>query len=124
MATEGVAMGRAVAVRADYTAGEARRLAKRADAAQARRLLVAFLEGMAIGPLVTRGLASPLVGQRAARLLELKTEMVDRMLQTIQTLRKLVEPAATNARDAEPIDLPAWPKRRGLPGRGHALTWT
>jgi transposase len=40
MATEGVAMGRAVSVRADYTAGEVRRLAKRAkDAAQARRLL-------------------------------------------------------------------------------------
>jgi hypothetical protein len=33
-------MGRAVSVRADYTAGEVRRLAKRAkDAAQARRLL-------------------------------------------------------------------------------------
>jgi transposase len=40
MATEGVAMGQAVAVRTDYTAGEVRRLAKRAkDAAQARRLL-------------------------------------------------------------------------------------
>src|SRR5437867_1546703 len=38
MATEGVAMGQAVAVRTDYTAGEVRRLAKRAkDAAQARR---------------------------------------------------------------------------------------
>jgi hypothetical protein len=24
---------------------------------------------------------------------------------------QLVEPAATNTRDAEPIDLPAWPKR-------------
>src|SRR3974377_1469378 len=48
MATEGVAMGRAVAVRADYTAGEARRLAKRAtDASQARRLLAiaAVLDG-------------------------------------------------------------------------------
>jgi transposase len=48
MATEGVAMGRAVAVRADYTAGEVRRLAKRAtDAAQARRLLAiaAVLDG-------------------------------------------------------------------------------
>ena len=33
-------MGRAIAVRTDYTAGEVRRLAKRAkDAAQARRLL-------------------------------------------------------------------------------------
>jgi hypothetical protein len=72
---------------------------------------IAFLEGMALWPLVTRGLASPLVGQRAARLLKLKTEMVDRMLQTIQTLRKLVELAATNTRDAEPIDLPGWPKR-------------
>ena len=40
MATEGVAMGQAVAVRTDYTAGEVRRLAKGAkDAAQARRLL-------------------------------------------------------------------------------------
>jgi transposase len=40
MATEGVAMGQAVAVRTDYTASEVRRLAKRAkDAAQARRLL-------------------------------------------------------------------------------------
>ena len=41
-------MGRAVAVRADYTAGEVRRLAKRAkDAAQARRLLAiaAVLDG-------------------------------------------------------------------------------
>ena len=41
-------MGRAVAVRADYTAGEARRLAKRAtDASQARRLLAiaAVLDG-------------------------------------------------------------------------------
>src|SRR6516164_792998 len=48
MATEGVAMGRAVAVRTDYTAGEVRRLAKRAkDAAQARRLLAiaAVLDG-------------------------------------------------------------------------------
>jgi transposase-like protein len=40
MATEGVAMGQAIAVRADYTAGEVRRLAKRVkDVAQARRLL-------------------------------------------------------------------------------------
>jgi transposase-like protein len=41
-------MGRAVAVRSDYTAGEVRRLAKRAkDAAQARRLpaIAAVLEG-------------------------------------------------------------------------------
>jgi transposase len=41
-------MGRAVAVRSDYTAGEVRRLAKRAtDAAQARRLLAiaAVLDG-------------------------------------------------------------------------------
>src|SRR6201990_3405661 len=41
-------MGRAVAVRADYTAGEVRRFAKRAkDAAQARRLLAiaAVLDG-------------------------------------------------------------------------------
>src|ERR1700749_4950733 len=48
MATGEVAMGRAVAVRADYTAGEVRRLAKRAkDAAQARRLLAiaAVLDG-------------------------------------------------------------------------------
>jgi hypothetical protein len=48
MATEGVAMGRAIAVRTDYTAGEVRRLAKRAtDAAQARRLLAiaAVLDG-------------------------------------------------------------------------------
>jgi transposase len=48
MATEEVAMGRAVAVRADYTAGEVRRLAKRAkDAAQTRRLLAiaAVLDG-------------------------------------------------------------------------------
>ena len=48
MATEGVAMGQAVAVRTDYTAGEVRRLAARAkDAAQARRLLAiaAVLDG-------------------------------------------------------------------------------
>jgi transposase len=48
MATKGVAMGQAVPVRADYTAGEVRRLAKRAkDAAQARRLLAiaAVLDG-------------------------------------------------------------------------------
>src|SRR5215471_5842176 len=48
MATEGVAMGRAVAVRYDYTAGEVRRLAKQAkDGAQARRLLAiaAVLDG-------------------------------------------------------------------------------
>jgi transposase len=48
MATEGVAMGRAVAVRADYTADEVRRLAKQAkDGAQARRLLAiaAVLDG-------------------------------------------------------------------------------
>ena len=48
MATEEVAMGRAVAVRTDYTAGEVRRLAKRAkEAAQARRLLAiaAMLDG-------------------------------------------------------------------------------
>src|ERR1700756_3171045 len=49
MATEGVAMGRAVAVRADYTAGEVRRLAKQAkDGAQARRLLAiaAVIDGV------------------------------------------------------------------------------
>src|SRR5215469_1457164 len=48
MATERVAMGQAIAVRTDYTAGEVRRLAKRAkDATQARRLLAiaAVLEG-------------------------------------------------------------------------------
>ena len=48
MATEGVAMGQAVAVRTDYTAGEVRRLAKRVkDASQARRLLAiaAVLDG-------------------------------------------------------------------------------
>jgi transposase len=48
MATEEVAMGQAIAVRTDYTAGEVRRLAKRAkDAAQVRRLLAiaAVLEG-------------------------------------------------------------------------------
>jgi transposase len=48
MATEEVAMGQAVPVRTDYTAGEVRRLAKRAkDAAQARRLLAiaAVLDG-------------------------------------------------------------------------------
>src|SRR4051795_7966606 len=48
MATEEVAMGRAVALRTDYTAGEVRRLGKRAkDAAQARRLLAiaAVLDG-------------------------------------------------------------------------------
>src|SRR6201988_3535083 len=48
MATEGVAMGRAVAVRDDYTAGEVRRLEKQAkDGAQARRLLAiaAVLDG-------------------------------------------------------------------------------
>jgi len=48
MATEGVAMGRAIGVRADYTAGEVRRLAKQAkDGAQARRLLAiaAVLDG-------------------------------------------------------------------------------
>src|SRR6201989_2182406 len=48
MATGEVAMGRAVAVRTDYTAAEVRRLAKRAkDAAQARRLLAiaAVLDG-------------------------------------------------------------------------------
>jgi hypothetical protein len=40
MATEEVAMGQAVPVRTDYTAGEVRRVAKWAkDAAQARRLL-------------------------------------------------------------------------------------
>jgi transposase len=40
MATEGVAMGRAIAVRTGYTAGEVRRRAKRVkEAAQARRLL-------------------------------------------------------------------------------------
>src|SRR5262245_9934214 len=40
MATEGVAMGEAVAVRTDYTASEVRRLANRAKGAgQARRLL-------------------------------------------------------------------------------------
>jgi hypothetical protein len=48
MATEEVAMGRAVAVRTDYAAGEVRQLAKRAkDGAQARRLLAiaAVLDG-------------------------------------------------------------------------------
>jgi transposase len=48
MATEGVAMGQAVVVRTDYTAGEVRRLAKRVkDASQARRLLAiaAVLDG-------------------------------------------------------------------------------
>jgi Helix-turn-helix domain len=48
MATEGVAMGHAVAVRSDYTADKVRRLAKRVkDAAQARRLLAiaAVLDG-------------------------------------------------------------------------------
>jgi transposase len=48
MATEGVAMGRAIAVRMDYTAGEVRRFAKQAkDVAQARRLLAiaAVLDG-------------------------------------------------------------------------------
>src|SRR5580704_7292727 len=48
MATEGVAMGHAIAVRTDYTADEVRRLAKRVkDAAQARRLLAiaAVLDG-------------------------------------------------------------------------------
>src|SRR6201995_5418089 len=48
MATEGVAMGHAVAVRTDYTADKVRRLAKRVkDAAQARRLLAiaAVLDG-------------------------------------------------------------------------------
>src|SRR5215831_7920346 len=48
MATEGVAMGRAIAVRTDYTAEEIRGLAKRVkDAAQARRLLAiaAVLDG-------------------------------------------------------------------------------
>jgi transposase len=48
MATEGVAMGHAISVRTDYTAGEVRRLAKRVkDAAQARRLLAiaAVLDG-------------------------------------------------------------------------------
>src|ERR1700759_3492175 len=48
MATEGVAMGHAVAVRTDYAADKVRRLAKRVkDAAQARRLLAiaAVLDG-------------------------------------------------------------------------------
>src|SRR5215467_13891372 len=48
MATEGVAMGRAIAVRTDYTAEEIRGLGKRVkDAAQARRLLAiaAVLDG-------------------------------------------------------------------------------
>src|SRR6202020_1005688 len=48
MATEGVAMGHAVAVRTDYTADKVRGLAKRVkDAAQARRLLAiaAVLDG-------------------------------------------------------------------------------
>src|SRR5215467_3250213 len=48
MATEGVAMTQAVAVRTDYAAGEVRRFAKQAkDAAQARRLLAiaAVLDG-------------------------------------------------------------------------------
>src|SRR5262245_27426258 len=46
--TEGFAMGQAIPVRTDYTAGEVRRLAQRAkDAAQARRLLAiaAVLDG-------------------------------------------------------------------------------
>jgi transposase len=48
MATREVAMGQAIAVRAGYTAGEVRRLARQAkDAAQARRLLAiaAVLDG-------------------------------------------------------------------------------
>jgi Homeodomain-like domain len=48
MATEGVAMGHAVAVRTDYTADEVRRLPKRVkDVAQARRRLAiaAVLDG-------------------------------------------------------------------------------
>ncbi len=48
MATEEVAMGQAVPVQTDYTAGEVRRIAKRVkDAAQARRLLAiaAILDG-------------------------------------------------------------------------------
>jgi transposase len=48
VATEGGAIGQAIAVRADYTAGEVRRLAKRVkDVAQARRLLAiaAVLDG-------------------------------------------------------------------------------
>jgi transposase len=48
MATEGVAMGQAVRMRMDYTAGEVRRLAKGTkNAAQARRLLAiaAVLDG-------------------------------------------------------------------------------
>jgi hypothetical protein len=40
MATDGVAMGHAFAVRTDYTSDKVRQLAKRVkDAAQARRLL-------------------------------------------------------------------------------------
>src|SRR3979409_2198715 len=53
MANGGVsAMGQAVPVRTDYTAGEVRRFAKRAkDAAQARRLLAiaAVLDGVSRG---------------------------------------------------------------------------
>jgi hypothetical protein len=48
MATEGAAIGLAIAVRTDYTAGEVREPAKRVkDAAQARRLLAisAVLDG-------------------------------------------------------------------------------
>jgi len=48
MAAEGAAMGQAIAVRTDYTAGAVRQLAKREkDAAQARRLLAiaAVLDG-------------------------------------------------------------------------------
>jgi transposase len=48
MATEGVAMGQAIAVRTDYMSGEVRRFAKQAkDVAQARRLLAiaAVLDG-------------------------------------------------------------------------------
>jgi Helix-turn-helix domain len=48
MATKGVAMGQAIAVRTDNTAGEVRRFAKQAkDVAQARRLLAiaAVLQG-------------------------------------------------------------------------------
>jgi transposase len=53
MATEGVAMGQAIAVRSDYTVGEVRRFAKQArDGAQARRLLAiaAVLEGAKVAP--------------------------------------------------------------------------
>ena len=72
-------MGQAVAVRTDYTAGEVRRLAKRAkDAAQARRLLAiaAVLDGASrteaakiggIGSADAAGLGDPVQRARAGR---------------------------------------------------------